>query len=79
MDASKSLIKDDQVILTHSRSRNVQAALVKAHQNGKQFKVYITEAQPLCEGYVVIIFLDTDILTALVMKLHQAATNLSST
>ncbi|KAB7505634.1 Translation initiation factor eIF-2B subunit alpha [Armadillidium nasatum] len=50
VESCKFLIKDDMVILTHSRSRNVLATMIKAAQQGKHFKVYVTEAQPLCEG-----------------------------
>ncbi|MCL4134553.1 UNVERIFIED_CONTAM: hypothetical protein GTU68_066710 [Idotea baltica] len=50
VEKTQKLIKDDMVILTHARSRNVLAAMLKASHRGTQFKVYVTEAQPNCEG-----------------------------
>jgi len=47
---SMNLIKDGMVILTHSRSRCVLAAMREAARQGRQFSVYVTESQPDCEG-----------------------------
>ena len=43
-------LKDGDVIMTHSYSSSVIAILKKAHQQGKQFKVFVTETRPELEG-----------------------------
>ena len=45
-----SLIKDGMVILTHSRSQNVLAAMKEAANLNREFHVYVTESQPDCSG-----------------------------
>ena len=43
-------IKDKDVILTYAKSSVVQATLVKALRQGKQFKVIVVDSRPLFEG-----------------------------
>jgi len=43
-------LKDGDVIMTHSYSSSVIAILKKAHQQGKRFKVFVTETRPELEG-----------------------------
>jgi translation initiation factor eIF-2B subunit delta len=43
-------IKDGDVILTYAKSSIVQRALVKAHEDGKRFRVIIIDSRPLFEG-----------------------------
>jgi translation initiation factor eIF-2B subunit delta len=43
-------IRNGDVILTYAKSSIVQKALVKAHEEGKQFRVIIIDSRPLHEG-----------------------------
>lgn len=43
-------IKDGDVILTYAKSSIVQRALVRAHEEGKQFRVIVVDSRPLHEG-----------------------------
>jgi translation initiation factor eIF-2B subunit delta len=43
-------IKDGDVIMTYAKSSIVQRALVKAHEEGKKFRVIIVDSRPLHEG-----------------------------
>jgi translation initiation factor eIF-2B subunit delta len=43
-------IKDGDVIMTFAKSSIVQRALVKAHEEGKNFRVIIVDSRPLHEG-----------------------------
>lgn len=43
-------IRDGDVILTYAKSSIVQKALVKAHEDGKKFRVIIVDSRPLHEG-----------------------------
>ncbi|KAE9370346.1 IF-2B-domain-containing protein [Stipitochalara longipes BDJ] len=43
-------IKDGDVIMTYAKSSIVQRALVKAHEEGKRFRVIIVDSRPLHEG-----------------------------
>jgi ribose 1,5-bisphosphate isomerase len=43
-------LKDGDVVLTHSYSSSVLAILKKAHQQGRHFKVFVTETRPELEG-----------------------------
>lgn len=43
-------IKDGDVIMTYAKSSVVQSALVKAHEEGKKFRVIIVDSRPLHEG-----------------------------
>lgn len=43
-------IRDGDVILTYAKSSIVQKALVKAHQDGKRFRVIVVDSRPLYEG-----------------------------
>ena len=45
-----SLIQDGSVVLTHSRSSTVLAALIEARHNAKDFSVIATESRPMLEG-----------------------------
>ncbi|KAF4629845.1 hypothetical protein G7Y89_g8296 [Cudoniella acicularis] len=43
-------IKDGDVILTYAKSSIVQKSLVKAHEDGKKFRVIVVDSRPLHEG-----------------------------
>jgi ribose 1,5-bisphosphate isomerase len=43
-------LKEGDVIMTHSYSSSVIAILKKAHQQGRRFKVFVTETRPELEG-----------------------------
>lgn len=43
-------IKDGDVIMTYAKSSIVQRALVRAHEEGKKFRVIIVDSRPLHEG-----------------------------
>jgi translation initiation factor eIF-2B subunit delta len=43
-------IKNGDVIMTYAKSSIVQRALVKAHEEGKKFRVIIVDSRPLHEG-----------------------------
>ncbi|KAH6680231.1 hypothetical protein B0J14DRAFT_578124 [Halenospora varia] len=43
-------IRDGDVILTYAKSSIVQRALVKAHEEGRQFRVIVVDSRPLHEG-----------------------------
>eukprot|EP00052_Salpingoeca_macrocollata_P005134 m.45645 g.45645 ORF g.45645 m.45645 type:complete len:300 (-) comp14687_c0_seq2:214-1113(-) len=43
-------IRDGATILTHSRSRVVEAVLLAAASNNKRFSVLVTETRPSCSG-----------------------------
>lgn len=43
-------IRDGDVILTYAKSSIVQKALVKAHRDGKKFRVIVVDSRPLHEG-----------------------------
>ncbi|TVY81800.1 putative translation initiation factor eIF-2B subunit delta [Lachnellula suecica] len=43
-------IRDGDVILTYAKSSVVQRALLKAHQDGKKFRVIVVDSRPLHEG-----------------------------
>ena len=43
-------IRDGDVILTYAKSNVVQKALIKAHEDGKQFRVIVVDSRPLHEG-----------------------------
>jgi translation initiation factor eIF-2B subunit delta len=43
-------IRDGDVILTYAKSSIVQKALVKAHRDGKNFRVIVVDSRPLHEG-----------------------------
>jgi translation initiation factor 2B subunit (eIF-2B alpha/beta/delta family) len=45
-----ALIADDTVVLTHSRSSTVLAALTEAKRTGRRFGVIATESRPILEG-----------------------------
>ncbi|MFQ5848989.1 MAG: translation initiation factor eIF-2B [Candidatus Binatia bacterium] len=44
------LIKEGDVVLTHSASRSVREALSHCWKKGKRFSVICTESRPACEG-----------------------------
>jgi translation initiation factor 2B subunit (eIF-2B alpha/beta/delta family) len=44
------LIDDGAVVLTHSRSSTVLAALKQARRDGRGFRVIVTESRPMLEG-----------------------------
>jgi translation initiation factor 2B subunit (eIF-2B alpha/beta/delta family) len=50
VDRAARLIKDGSVVLTHSHSGTVEAALIAAHTRGTRFRVIAAESQPLGEG-----------------------------
>ena len=43
-------IRDGDVIMTYAKSSIVQRALVKAHEEGKKFRVIVVDSRPLHEG-----------------------------
>ena len=43
-------IRDGDVIMTYAKSSIVQRALVKAHDDGKKFRVIVVDSRPLHEG-----------------------------
>ncbi|KAH8668028.1 hypothetical protein BGZ60DRAFT_470007 [Tricladium varicosporioides] len=43
-------IRDGDVILTYAKSSIVQRALVKAHEEGRRFRVIVVDSRPLHEG-----------------------------
>jgi translation initiation factor eIF-2B subunit delta len=43
-------IKNGDVILTFAKSSVIQKALVRAHEEGKQFRVIVVDSRPLHEG-----------------------------
>jgi translation initiation factor eIF-2B subunit delta len=43
-------IKDGDVIMTYAKSSIVQRALVRAHEEGKNFRVIVVDSRPLHEG-----------------------------
>ncbi|RKO86324.1 hypothetical protein BDK51DRAFT_36119 [Blyttiomyces helicus] len=43
-------LRDDDVILTYSRSSVVVALLIHAHEQGKKFRVVVTDSRPKFEG-----------------------------
>lgn len=43
-------IRDGDVILTYAKSSIIQKALVKAHKDGKKFRVIVVDSRPLHEG-----------------------------
>ncbi|MGC8961201.1 MAG: ribose 1,5-bisphosphate isomerase, partial [Candidatus Bathyarchaeia archaeon] len=45
-------IEDGDVLLTHCNSSAVVGILKKAHMDGKDFKVFITETRPLFQGRI---------------------------
>jgi translation initiation factor 2B subunit (eIF-2B alpha/beta/delta family) len=45
-----NLIRDGSMLLTHSRSSTVLAALIEATRAGKHFEVVATESRPMLEG-----------------------------
>ncbi|KAI5449884.1 translation initiation factor eIF-2B subunit alpha [Naganishia albida] len=45
-DLAIGFLRDDCVILTHSYSRTVMQALLRAHKQNKRIKVYVTEGRP---------------------------------
>ncbi|KAJ9119388.1 hypothetical protein QFC24_005621 [Naganishia onofrii] len=45
-DLAVGFLRDDCVILTHSYSRTVMQALLRAHKQNKRIKVYVTEGRP---------------------------------
>jgi translation initiation factor 2B subunit (eIF-2B alpha/beta/delta family) len=49
-DRAARLIKEDSVVLTHSRSSTVLAALKKGRAEGRSFGVIATESRPAFEG-----------------------------
>jgi translation initiation factor 2B subunit (eIF-2B alpha/beta/delta family) len=49
-DRAARLIKEDSVVLTHSRSSTVVAAFKKARAQGRSFGVIATESRPAFEG-----------------------------
>lgn len=49
-DRAARLIKEDSVVLTHSRSSTVLAAFKKARAEGRSFGVIATESRPAFEG-----------------------------
>jgi ribose 1,5-bisphosphate isomerase len=49
-DIGARRLKEGDVILTHSHSSSVIAILVKAHQQGKGLRVFVTETRPELEG-----------------------------
>lgn len=49
-DSAADKIKDGDVIMTYAKSSIVQRALVKAHEDGKKFRVIIVDSRPLHEG-----------------------------
>ena len=48
--SSAEKINDGDVIMTFGKSSLVQRALVRAHQEGKKFRVIIVDSRPLHEG-----------------------------
>ena len=46
-------IRDGDVVLTHSYSSSVIGILKRAHQQGRQFSVFVTETRPELEGHDV--------------------------
>jgi translation initiation factor eIF-2B subunit delta len=48
--ASQQCIKDGDVILIFAKSSIVQKTLMRAHDDGKQFRVIIVDSRPLFEG-----------------------------
>ncbi|KAJ9098213.1 hypothetical protein QFC21_004542 [Naganishia friedmannii] len=51
-DLAVGFLRDDCVILTHSYSRTVLQALLRAHKQNKRIKVYVTEGRPQGLGQV---------------------------
>jgi translation initiation factor eIF-2B subunit delta len=49
-ESAAERIKDGDVIMTYAKSSIVQRALIKAHDEGKKFKVIIVDSRPLHEG-----------------------------
>jgi translation initiation factor 2B subunit (eIF-2B alpha/beta/delta family) len=47
---TSGLLADGQMVLTHSRSSTVAAALTTAHNAGRKLRVVVTESRPLFEG-----------------------------
>jgi ribose 1,5-bisphosphate isomerase len=45
-------IEDGEIIMTHCNSAAVIAILKKAYNEGKKFKVYVTETRPLYQGRI---------------------------
>ena len=63
-----SLVVDDSVVVTHSRSSLVEKALIEAFQSGRTFSVVCTESRPMGEGRDLAQSLGTQgILTTLVI------------
>ena len=46
-------LKDGDVVLTHSYSSSVIGILKRAHEQGRQFSVFVTETRPELEGHDV--------------------------
>lgn len=47
-------IKDGDVILTHCNSSAAVSTIIKAHEDGKNIKVYATESRPKRQGYITV-------------------------
>ena len=50
VDRAAALVTKGSVVLTHSHSSTVEAALIKAHAHRTRLRVLATESQPLGEG-----------------------------
>ncbi|KAI9743166.1 MAG: hypothetical protein M1818_003461 [Claussenomyces sp. TS43310] len=48
--ASQQCIKDGDVILTFAKSSIVEQTLIRAHSEGRRFKVIVVDSRPLFEG-----------------------------
>jgi translation initiation factor 2B subunit (eIF-2B alpha/beta/delta family) len=48
------IIRDDDVVLTHCHSFLVWNACLKAHADGKRFRVYVTETRPRFDGHSIV-------------------------
>jgi translation initiation factor eIF-2B subunit delta len=49
-ESAAANIRDGDVILTHAKSSIVEKAIVKAHNDGRKFRVIIVDSRPLHEG-----------------------------
>lgn len=48
--ASQKCIKDGDVILTYAKSSIVEQTLIRAHDEGRKFRVIVVDSRPLFEG-----------------------------
>ncbi len=49
-----NIVEDGDIILTICNSNTVTSILKKAHENGKQFKVYACETRPRYQGHITV-------------------------